>query len=384
MNINPMQNLSAAKGAKTGPDVDALTALGQQLEITPEMLEANPELTKLLEGNPQGLDFEALLNSESGNKLGNVSEMMKGLKEAAGELGEELKATGKDGEVKSIIVDPKNLKNVVKGDNNANQFIPERKSMFDLTAANAKAEATVAKPNPGLQNLSEFVQNQAPSKKIAMKNAYKPAMNDSLFSKKIESQIADVKGIESAPMKIGDLMLMNDGSESGMNLSQNQTAPTNQTTATQNAGKVFDMSQLTSGTTEEVIGKIQDYILQTKASNEPVQMSFEHKELGMIDLKVTKNDSNQLNIMINSRTSEGAKFFTQNQGELLQTLSQAGIQVADLKLDTNKNSNFNQNSDSSMSQNGKNDGQAQQRDQRGSDSKRREELWKLFEGQEAA
>jgi hypothetical protein len=388
MNVNAqMQTQSASKAqAQAGGEVDALEALGQQLEISPEMLSANPELAKLLEGNPEGLDFAQLLGQEDGKALGKLSDLMKGLKEAAGELGEEIKTTAKDGGMKSVIVDPKNPKTAVDGDNNAKQFMPERKSIFDTSNAKASnvAKGDTVKASHGLQNLSELVQNQNPSKKIAVKNAYKSSMKDSLFAKKSDAQVSSSKGLESAPMKVTDLMLMSDSNESGMNFSS-QSQP-NQTTALQNTGKVFDMSQLTSTNTEEVIGKIQDYIIQSKVSSDPnVKMSFEHKDLGMIDLQVSKLDNNQLNIMINSRSQEGAKFFTQNQGELLQTLSQAGIQVADLKLDSSNSTNQNQNgNDSSMAGQGKENSQSSDKHKRDADSERREELWKLFEGQEAA
>jgi hypothetical protein len=400
MNVNAqMQTQSASKAqAKASGEVDALSALGQQLEITPEMLEVNPELAQLLEGNPEGLDFAQLLDQEDGKsakgQIGKLSDLMKGLKDAAGELGEEIKTTGKDGGMKSIIVDPNNPKTVVDGNNNAKQFIPERKSIFDTSnvkTVNVAQTDTVkldtAKASNGLQNLSELVQNQVPSKKIDVKNGYKSSLKDSLFAKKADAQFGAAKGLESAPMKVTDLMLMSDNDSSdasGMNFSsQNQP---NQTTALQSTGKVFDMSQLTSTNTEEVIGKIQDYIVQSKVSSDPnVKMSFEHKELGMIDLQVSKLDNNQLNIMINSRSQEGAKFFTQNQGELLQTLSQAGIQVADLKLDSSSNTSQNQSgNDSSMAGQQKESGQGSNKQQRDADSQRREELWKLFEGQEAA
>jgi hypothetical protein len=169
-----------------------------------------------------------------------------------------------------------------------------------------------------------------------------------------------------------------------MQFGKNQTTQIqNQSSAT--VGKTFDMSTLTSDASGEVICKLQDYIIHTRASNEPVvQMSFEHKELGMIDLQVTKTGSNEMNIMINSRSQEGAKFFTQNQSELLQSLSQAGIKVGDLKLDSNNNANLSQNGNESSQNQADKGQQGQPRDQRQSDSRRREELWKLFDQREAA
>ena len=135
-----------------------------------------------------------------------------------------------------------------------------------------------------------------------------------------------------------------------------------------------------------MITQIQDYIVQSRVSSEPtMQMSFEHKDLGMVDLTVAK-DGNQVSIMINSHTKEGSKFFTQNQGELLQSLSQAGVSVSEFKLDTSSSTNSNQNgsSDSSSSSNGKQEHAGNERGERDKDSERREELWNLLNNKEAA
>jgi arabinogalactan endo-1,4-beta-galactosidase len=44
-------------------------------------------------------------------------------------------------------------------------------------------------------------------------------------------------------------------------------------------------------------------------------------------------------IMINSHTSEGAKFFNQNRNDLMQTLTNSGVQISELKLDSGNNLN---------------------------------------------
>lgn len=396
MNVNAsVQNLSSQKAGQAmkqaSGEMDALTALSQQLEITPEMLAENPELAKLLEGNKEGLDFQSLLKeSESPKGEKTLTDLMKGLKEAAGEVGENVESL--KGE--KLVKDPA-LKEAAFKDPKIQQAV------FKDPKIQAKIEQGILKGDPedqknqklekaGLVNLEEFVKNQSPTKKAAMNNAYKNSMNESLLNKKIDAQIPSLTGANTTkPMKVTDFMLMGnesqDAGDSAMQFGKNQTTQIQNNNSAATVGKTFDMSTLTSDATGEVIGKIQDYIIQTRASNEPnVQMSFEHKDLGMIDLQVTKTGTNELNIMINSRTQEGAKFFTQNQSELLQSLSQAGIKVADLKLDSSSNTNLSQNGNESSQNQADKGQQGQPRDQRHSDSRRREELWKLFDQREAA
>jgi len=395
MNVNAsMQNLSSPNASVASGEMDALTALSQQLEITPEMLAENPELAMLLEGNKEGLDFEALLESESGKGEKALGDLLKGLKKATGEVAENVENL--KGE-KSIL-GQKPATELINQKVDPEIIIGMKNQKID-PKIQAKIEQGILKGNPedqkseklekaGLVNLEEFVKNQSPTKKAAMKNAYKNSMSESMFAKKIDAQVPSLSGTEpSKSMKITDLMLAGNDSQDG---SESMHSGKNQTTQIQNqnstaVGKTFNMNALTSDDSGEVIGKIQDYIIQSRASNAPtVQMSFEHKELGMIDLQVTRTGSNELNIMINSRTQEGAKFFTQNQGELLQSLSQAGIQVADLKLDSSSSTNLSQNGNESSPGQSEKGQPGQPRDQRNSDSKKREELWKLFDQREAA
>ena len=137
---------------------------------------------------------------------------------------------------------------------------------------------------------------------------------------------------------------------------------------------------------QDVINQIQDYIIQAKASSEPtVQMTFNHQDLGMVDLVVQKAHGDNVSIMINTHSMEGSKFFTQNQTELLQTLTQSGVNVSEFKLDSSNNTNnngqdnFGQNSRNSQHQHASDDKQ-----QRNQDSERRQELWNLLNNKEAA
>jgi hypothetical protein len=119
-------------------------------------------------------------------------------------------------------------------------------------------------------------------------------------------------------------------------------------------------------------------------------MSFNHQDLGQVDLLVQKGHGNQISVMINSHSAEGTKFFSQNRGDLLHTLNSSGLQIADLKLDTTSNMNSgSQSFDQREDNNSRHFGQSQHhasngRQHRDDDSRRRAELWELFRNREAA
>jgi hypothetical protein len=423
---------SIAQGTRVSTgEVDVLTALGQQLEISPELLAENPELAKLVGENPGNLDFKTLLG-ESEKEAGEVdSELLAKAKNALGELDEKALEIGKEvksqtpnqssilgnpkgqevralssyeisrnneekalNSTRSIFAKPKASADPTKThttEDASRAFVPERKSMFVTNKPTVKAEAT-----KGLMNLDDFVAKQSPGRKQIFANAsanpYKSAEAKSMFAKNIEAdapKMTQVQTTETTPMKVSDLMLQSDAgsdSESRPDLSGGQQNNAAKIATSVAGGKAFDVSQLTNTNQADVITQIQDYIVQSRVSSEPtMQMSFEHKDLGMVDLTVAK-DGNQVSIMINSHTKEGSKFFTQNQGELLQSLSQAGVSVSEFKLDTSSNTNSNQNgsSDSPSSSNGKQEHAGNERGERDKDSERREELWNLLNDKEAA
>ncbi len=196
---------------------------------------------------------------------------------------------------------------------------------------------------------------------------------------------------KSEAMDLGSQMEMNSQrfSQNGLNPQQ-----MNQNSNLSQAGKVFNMSQMqNAGDTEKVIGQIQDYVVQAQANNQSeVSMSFEHKELGQVDLLVQKLDpkAEQLNIQIATRGAEAAEFFKAHQSELLGNLNRAGIQVADFKLESAASSN---NSQQDFSQDNMNKGDQQFADrgqrqseqgQRDADQQRREKLWNQFYGNKEA
>ena len=298
-----------------------------------------------------------------------------------------------EGELQSIkdilkVDGQKNIQLNRNAEDASRQFMPGRKSIFDITknaispAPSAPLAAQMNPVNPvDPDNL--MTKPSAFGQKLMAQMAYQNDAKDSIFNKKLESKLESIS--RSTPQnKIMEMMLEQDVRAMDRHIqvagASNQNMDLGSQLAT-HTPKVFDMNSLRGTENRDVIiDQIQNYIIQAKAASEPkVEMSFRHQELGIIDLQVQKAAGDQISISIATNSAEGMKFFTQNQGELLGSLTSAGIKVADLKLDNNSTaSDFSQDS-----------GQRQQQgpagDQRQQDSRRREELWNLFkERREAA
>ncbi|MBD66426.1 MAG: hypothetical protein CME62_14540 [Halobacteriovoraceae bacterium] len=261
--------------------------------------------------------------------------------------------------------------------------------------------------NSKLVDFNTFMQKQTPQTRgriAAQSEVYQNAVqkSKSLFAKKVNTDEAMMTTAKSAAKKtsLQDIMFKSENeTQSDQNMQQDQSSQllgklngkASQATLSTAAGtKVFDMNQMTSNMGQnEVITKIQDYAIQTRAGNErQLDFSFRHNDLGKIDLTIQKLHNNQLNISIGTNSIEGAQFFSQNQGELLQSLTQAGISVGDLKLEAGK-SNTSQNLAGDFGKDSDSSGQKQK--QHGSESgereqeqSRRQELWSQFKDKEAA
>lgn len=291
-------------------------------------------------------------------------------------------------DLKSILEGSQNLEMKHKNAEDASrQFVPQRKSIFDVAKGNEAARLNTEKNVPSGQNLvslDNFVNRQAPSVQQRLAHqAYQNKVETSLLNKKLESKLESI-GRPTPKNNIMEMMLDQDVKAMDRHIHiQGSGAHSNELSnslATQTP-KVFDMSSL-KGTDnrDAIIDQVQNYIVQAKAASEPkVEMSFKHHELGLIDLQVHKATGDQITISIAASTPEGMKFFTQNQNELLGSLSNAGIKVSDLKLETsNGQSDFSQDP-------GQKHRQETAGDQRQQESRKREELWNLFrERREAA
>ena len=277
---------------------------------------------------------------------------------------------------------------------------PQAQSMNATQKASVHAAQNKAPvKNSNLVDFSTFMKKQNPQAKnrIASKHAAyeKKAAKKSMFKSRIDKTLPHAVKKQATPTKLQDVMFKGKNEEMGANLDQQMNNQNIQnvgkaaaaTVGTEQTAKVFDMAQMTgTNTSEEVIAKIQDYAIQTKFSNEPqLEFTFKHHDLGQIDLTVQKAVGDQMNILVGANSTEAMKFFTQNQGELLQSLTQAGISVADFKLESSGKSN-NQN----LSQNSGGNGQNTQKEhqsqsgQRQEEQQKRAELWDQLKDKEAA
>jgi hypothetical protein len=152
------------------------------------------------------------------------------------------------------------------------------------------------------------------------------------------------------------------------------------------AVKVFDMSNIKSSNPTEIMNQITDYIVQAKAASEPtVNMRINHQELGLIDITVQKSmgglTPDSVAINIGTHSLDGKTFFQQNSKDLFSHLSQSGVNVSDMKIETPSQTAKN---DFDMNQGSEQRGQSSQKqfgseqNQRRHDSDRRQDLWKLF------
>ena len=422
---------------------DLLSNLGSNINLDPESLklleqsslEQGVDFGKVLEATQKGQDPKAViellknekeLSTKAGNELiqngkqSNILENSQGAKisENQAELANIL---GKNNQLKPEMLGH-SLKNVEQSQNqNSVRNHSGTGNKLDNTlglegkipqvqvkgqqALQTKSNALVSQANKnqakisnesqkGLVNLNEFISKQSPSMQANIaKKAYKP-MTDSMFNKKVEAGLPEVTSIQRNQTKLQDIMFnqanaegsMENGFEGSQFDGQTMASKNNTSNEVQPVGKVFDINSLSKlDSTNQVISKVQDYIIQTKAGNNPeVEVSFHHDELGKVDLLVQKDKGDQVRLMIGTNSKEGSHFFTQNQRELLSTLNNSGIQISDFKLESsnlNNNSNNSQDS-SSREQFAKGNGQQQQHNsesgKRDQESRKRSELWEQF------
>lgn len=387
------------------PAMDVLDLLGNQLVLDPESLAMLKQEGKVTDG-----EFAALMEVLGEGEVSS-EQLLKNLENTgASKLNPELlkSLVPSEGEVKLgakeiLETAPKNLAQKANSEiSNPLKEILSKDAPVKLEQAQVAVKAeTLESKNPNLVKLSQFMEKQtaATQKRFQQAGSY-AAPEKSMFVEKVEATNNMAKNGAATSAKavtLQDLMFAGsdetnlDSGEQKSTPQLNTIAKANTNNISTDASKVFDMSQLAgdkSLSSEAVITKIQDYILQTRASNEKsVQMSFNHKELGQVGLHVQKHDGASIGITISTASVEGAKFFNQNQGELLQTLSSVGIQVGDFKLETSKaGTNLNQDSNESSKQFAGNNKQGAQSEsgERKQEQEKRQTLWEQFSEQQAA
>jgi hypothetical protein len=154
--------------------------------------------------------------------------------------------------------------------------------------------------------------------------------------------------------------------------------------------KAFDMSHIKTDNPNQIMTQITDYIVQAKAAKEPtVNMRVNHEELGMIDITVQKTGMTQEAIAINIGTHslEGKNFFQSNSKDLFSHLTNTGLNISDLKVETpsqTAKSDFDFGSQSGRGGAGTDRQFGSEQNQKRQESERRQDLWNLLKDKEAA
>lgn len=157
----------------------------------------------------------------------------------------------------------------------------------------------------------------------------------------------------------------------------------------QAAVKTFNMSNIKSEDSNQIMNQITNYISQAKAAKEPtVNMRVNHEELGMIDITVNKSAGNDaIAINIATHSTDGKNFFQTNSKELLSHLSTSGLNVSDMKVETpsqTAKNDFDFGSQSGRGGSGQEKQFGSEQNQKRHDSDRRQSLWDILQDKEAA
>jgi hypothetical protein len=154
--------------------------------------------------------------------------------------------------------------------------------------------------------------------------------------------------------------------------------------------KTFNMSNIKTEDSNQIMNQITDYVIQAKAAKEPtVNMRVNHEELGVIDITVNKLGANQDAIAINIGTHsvDGKNFFQANSKDLFSHLTNSGLNVSDLKVETpsqTARNDFDFGSQSGRGGFGQEKQFGSEQNQRRHESDRRQELWNLLRDKDAA
>lgn len=151
--------------------------------------------------------------------------------------------------------------------------------------------------------------------------------------------------------------------------------------------RTFNMQNLTKNQdVDSILTQVSDYIVQAKAAKEPtVQMRVNHQDLGMLDITVSRSANDMVSIVLGAQDTGAKMFLGQNRESLMNHLSQAGVNVSDLKMEQSSNSK-----DSSTGQNSQQGGQpgerqfGSQENQRREEQQRRRDLWEIIREKEVA
>jgi hypothetical protein len=244
---------------------------------------------------------------------------------------------------------------------------PQLMSMEDFVAQKNLAAKKSAHTSP-------YGINKSANQKVALENGLKP-------HQLVGEASASESGTSGSGMNSQQFIL-------GLNVEQapNQNQKLNEIQA---PVKTFDMSQIKSSNSDQIMSQISDYIVQAKAAKEPtVNMRVNHDELGMIDITVQKGATNEaIAINIGAHSTDGKNFFQMNSKDLFSHLTNAGLNVSEIKVETPNQTAKNDFDFSGQSRSGFGSGDKQynsESNQRRNESERRQDLWDLLKDKEAA
>ena len=238
--------------------------------------------------------------------------------------------------------------------------------------------------DPQLLNLDDFVaqKNLAIKKSLNNASAYgmpakgqtaKAGIDTGLNSTQTVNQLESGENGSSAMNS--QQFILNAQVDLGTNAKGNEA---------QIVAKTFNISDLKTDNSDQIMTQITDYIVQAKAAKEPtVNMRVIHEELGIIDITVNKMIQGQDAIAINIGTHsiDGKNFFQANSKDLFSHLTNSGLNVSDFKVETptqTAKNDFDFNSQSNKGSSGQEKQFGSEQNQRRHESDRRKDLWDLL------
>jgi hypothetical protein len=248
--------------------------------------------------------------------------------------------------------------------------------------------------DPQLMNMEDFLAQKNLAAKKHLNNAHAYGLNPKASMQKagLEHGLNSTQTINELGGSTGEA---SGGANSGINSQQfilssqidmGSNAQANEATA---SVKTFNMSNIKTENSNQIMNQITDYIVQAKASKEPtVNMRVNHEQLGMIDITVNRvaAGSDAIAINIGTHSIDGKNFFQTNSKDLFSHLTSTGLNISDLKVETpsqTAKSDFDFGGQSGR-------GSAQDRqfgseqNQRRHEQERRQDLWNLLKDKEAA
>ena len=253
-----------------------------------------------------------------------------------------------------------------------------------VNAQTQLGEGQIASNKLGNDELSQFVQKNM-NQNMKAYGQKQNLLNDHLIKSPKDLLTKDKKSIGSIDeLKTPDMKI-------GADLSQIKESflPINNKAEVQNQvqteTKVLDLSKMSPSNTDALIKKISDYIEQSQVGNkDSIDLTVRHDSLGQFKIQVNKPVGAQslpMDMQITTTTAEGHDFFMKNEVSLMKNLSQAGIQLSDLRIVSSADSSSFAQNDSRQS-NQSQYGQAQQKESMNFESgnfsegsQRRKELW---------